>query len=188
MKRVLAFYNHQPHTAKALYGNADYHVLSNWAIAKFTLDNKVYMASEQRMMEQKALLFGDTEAAKKIMSYTYHPTPQNEEEWRRWGNTMHTVKHIGRNVKFRQHVWTNEREKVMYEANLAKFSQNLDMKKILLDTGDLILAEAALHDRVWGAGLAHSDPKIQEQDQWIGLNLLGKALMRVREKLRQSEL
>jgi predicted NAD-dependent protein-ADP-ribosyltransferase YbiA (DUF1768 family) len=43
--------------------------------------------------------------------------------------------------------------------------------------------EASPTDRIWGVGLGPTDPRINDITQWNGLNLLGKALMSVREIL-----
>lgn len=54
---------------------------------------------------------------------------------------MTQVKNLGRQVEnFDDEIWTQKCEDIVYEANLAKFKQNLDMKKILLQTGEHILA------------------------------------------------
>jgi ribA/ribD-fused uncharacterized protein len=67
--------------------------------------------------------------------------------------------------------------------NLAKFGQHEDLGRFLLGTGDRILVEASPLDRVWGIGLAADDPRAADPAQWLGLNLLGQALMQVRERL-----
>lgn len=71
----------------------------------------------------------------------------------------------------------------MAQANFAKFSQHPELKEFLLATKDRILVEASPVDRIWGVGMAQEDAYIQGPSQWQGLNLLGFALMRVREQL-----
>lgn len=46
------------------------------------------------------------------------------------------------------------------------------------------MVEASPKDRIWGIGLAVEDPRSRNPSQWLGLNLLGKVLMRVRDKIR----
>lgn len=53
--------------------------------------------------------------------------------------------------------------------------------------GNKILVEASPYDKIWGIGLAVTDPRAADQDKWQGQNLLGKALMRVRDTLRSEE-
>lgn len=43
--------------------------------------------------------------------------------------------------------------------------------------------DASPHDQVWGIGLTEDDLRARDRAQWRGLNLLGKALTRVREVL-----
>ena len=79
------------------------------------------------------------------------------------------------------------RQTIVYKGVYAKFSQNEDLKKQLLATGDEILAEAALNDRAWGIGLCMQDPEIYKRKHWRGLNLLGYLLMSVRFELRKAD-
>ena len=73
---------------------------------------------------------------------------------------------------------------IVYEGLVAKFTQNPELKRALLDTGNAVLAEAAVNDKIWGIGLSMSDPKRLDPSEWKGQNLMGYALMLVREKLR----
>lgn len=72
----------------------------------------------------------------------------------------------------------------MCRANHAKFSQHPDLKTFLLQTGERVLVEASPVDSIWGIGLAQDDPRIDNPLQWQGLNLLGFALMKVRDQLQ----
>ncbi len=67
-----------------------------------------------------------------------------------------------------------------------KFRRNEAFANALLTTGTSILVEASPYDRIWGIGLGEHDPRIGDPSAWRGLNLLGKALMRVRDVLSQS--
>lgn len=74
----------------------------------------------------------------------------------------------------------------MVQGNIAKFSQYPGLKTYLLGTGDRILVEASPVDKIWGVGLAKDDDKIHNPNNWQGLNLLGFALMQVRDELLLS--
>ena len=76
------------------------------------------------------------------------------------------------------------RQLIVYEGLVAKFSQNEELRERLLQTGDALLAECAVHDRIWGIGLSMKDEKRFDISQWIGENLLGYALMMVRNKIK----
>ena len=81
-------------------------------------------------------------------------------------------------------IWSGIRQMVVYEGLIEKFSQNSELCEQLLSTGDTILAECAVRDRIWGIGLAMDDPKRLDPAQWRGQNLLGYALMMVRDQIR----
>jgi len=144
---------------------------SQWYPCRFRVGNVTYNCTEQYMMAQKALFFADIDAHIKIMG-TDSPSKQ---------------KSIGRTIKnFNVPAWNTVCRKIVYEGNLAKFSQNEFLKEELLDTGDKEIVEASPYDTIWGIGLAENDPKCLDKTQWRGLNLLGQALMQVREDLRKE--
>jgi len=70
---------------------------------------------------------------------------------------------------------------------MAKFSQHADLKEFLLNTGDRVIVEASPYDRIWGIGMATTDANAENPARWKGLNLLGFALMEVRERLKEVQ-
>ena len=70
---------------------------------------------------------------------------------------------------------------------LAKFSQNEDLKKKLLDTGDAWLVECAHSDTIWACGIRLDEDERFDASKWRGQNILGFALMEVRSILRKAE-
>ena len=70
--------------------------------------------------------------------------------------------------------------------NMAKFGQHRDLREFLVGTGDRVLVEASPQDRIWGIGLAADDERAASPRQWLGLNLLGFALMEVRHRLKNQ--
>jgi ribA/ribD-fused uncharacterized protein len=145
------------------------HRLSQWHMVDFVVDGVKYCNCEQYMMQQKALLFGDTETAEKIMATT---NPKSHQQF-------------GRQVKnFDQDVWDAHKESIVYKGNLARFNQSAECRELLLSTGNKTLVEASPFDRVWGVGLGKDDPRINSEANWRGQNLLGKILTRVRDELK----
>lgn len=143
--------------------------LSNWYLSSFTIDGVKFSSAEQYMMYQKAICFHDTSIAAEIMKT----------------NDVATIKSLGRAVSnYDDNIWGRTREKVVFDALMAKFSQDDNLKKTLLDTGDSILAECAVKDMIWGIGLSMKDPDRFSPDKWRGKNLLGYTLMKVREELK----
>jgi ribA/ribD-fused uncharacterized protein len=120
------------------------------------------------MMYAKAILFGDREAADRILAAE---TPREQQA-------------IGRTVRgFDEAVWILFREGIVYAGNYSRFRQNPDQRDLLFATRGTTLVKASPHDQVWGIGLAADDPRAQDRSRWLGLNLLGEALTRVREAL-----
>jgi NADAR domain len=71
----------------------------------------------------------------------------------------------------------------VFEGNWWKFSQNRAFRECLIETGERELCEASRADRLWGIGY-NAKEALQYRRLW-GENLLGKALMRVREKIKE---
>lgn len=151
--------------------NEPFGFLSNWWPCRFQLDGKVYTCSEQYMMEQKALLFGDTETAEKIM---------NEED-------PAEMQRLGRNASgLVPVVWDAYKQLIVYKALKAKFSQNYDLRAKLLATGHARLAECSRSDKIWGIGMHAGDLGADDPVRWKGQNLLGFTLEAVWEELRKQ--
>ena len=60
------------------------------------------------------------------------------------------------------------------------------MRVALENTSTSGITEASPHDKVWGIGLTASDSRGASTILWCGLNLLGQALERTRDMLRQN--
>ena len=145
--------------------------LSNWYLSEFTADGVDFSSMEQYMMYRKAVTFGDEETSRQIMVT----------------NDVGKIKALGRQVKnYNDTVWNGVRQIVIYEGLLQKFSQNPELREKLLATGEKLLAECAVQDKIWGIGLSMNDEKRFDILQWKGQNLLGFALMLVREKLAKQ--
>jgi len=165
--KFMFFWGHQPPKD----GGVSASCLSQWWVAPFSVDGTHYPTAEHFMMAEKARVFGDDEALARVLQ-AGHPRE---------------AKKVGRTVRgFDDATWTEHRFDIVVRANVAKFSQHPELRDFLLNTGGRILVEASPVDRVWGIGLAHSDRRAQDPLQWRGANLLGFALMRVREQLRAA--
>ena len=140
--------------------------LSNWYLSDFKVNEVSYSSMEQYMMYQKALCFNDSSIAEKILAT----------------NDVAQIKALGRQVSnYNDHHWNGVRQIIVYNGLLAKFSQNGKLRKLLLDTGDSVLAECAVKDTIWGIGLSMTDSDRFDCSKWRGQNLLGYSLMLVRD-------
>ncbi|WP_030486984.1 NADAR family protein [Micromonospora chokoriensis] len=165
--RFLFFWGHQPEPD----GGVGAGCLSQWWPAAFTIDELRFATAEHYMMWRKATLFGDRAVAEKILAAP-HP---------------HAAKALGGRVAgFDQQTWNEHRSAIVVAGNLAKFDQHPALRAFLLATRQRVLVEASPVDRIWGIGLNRDDPAASDPGSWRGLNLLGFALMQVREVLRDQ--
>lgn len=147
--------------------------LSNWYHSPFDLDGKHFSSVEQYIMYRKCVIFGDEKSAKAVLAT--EDTAQQQA--------------IGRDaVGYKDHVWAGMRQMVAFRGLMAKFSQNKDLKQQLLDTGDAYLVECAGSDPIWACGIRLKDEKRFDASNWTGDNILGFALMEVRETLKSANL
>lgn len=135
--------------------NEKYGCFSNFAHYGFELDEKWWMTSEHYFQAQK---FYGTEYVEII---------------RLLDNPMKAAK-MGRNhnLPLRED-WEEVKDDVMRKAVYAKFSQNIELKNILLDTDSEYIVENTSNDYYWGCGTNGS-----------GKNMLGIILMEIRDKLK----
>ena len=147
----------------------DYGFLSNWYLSDFQIDGITFTSMEQYMMYKKAICFKDENIANQILAE----------------KNVAKIKQLGRLVSdYDEHIWNGVRQIIIYEGLFAKFSQNESLRSKLLDTKYSTLVECAVKDRIWGIGLSMTDPKRLIQTEWQGQNLLGYALMMVRDRLK----
>jgi ribA/ribD-fused uncharacterized protein len=141
---------------------------SQWYGAPFVIGRDSYPTAEHYMMAEKAALFADDEIRAKVL---VAPNPG-------------AAKALGRQVRgFDEARWLEARFAIVCRANEAKFAQNPELRTFLAQTGNRVLVEASPVDQIWGIGLAQDDERARNPNQWRGLNLLGFALMQVRERL-----
>jgi ribA/ribD-fused uncharacterized protein len=143
--------------------------LSQWYDSPFQVEGVLYKTAEHWMMAKKALLFEDNVMYDRIIAAT---KPGEAKE-------------LGKLVaNFDDATWSAHKYSIVMEGNQHKFSRHNDLKQFLLNTYDRVLVEASPLDRIWGIGLAEDHPSASHADQWKGENLLGFALMEVRDSLK----
>ena len=165
---IIYFWGHTPNPKKMTKA-----CFSQWYDVYFEIDGIQYHTTEQYMMASKARLFGDENMFAKIMNAT----------------TPFEYKKLGRKVKgFDATIWDENKLDIVVEGNKAKFGQNPNLKEFLLATGDAILVEASPFDKIWGIGMDIETALNGGVEDWDGANLLGCALMEVRDWLNEKHL
>lgn len=168
IQEFLFFWGHQ----KSKDGQLTKSCFSQWWESPFRIGDRYFRTAEHYMMVRKAELFDDQDAVSAILAAS---TPKD-------------AKALGRKIRgFSDAVWLDLREEIVFTGNFEKFSQDEMLRKFLLDTRDAILVEASPVDSIWGIGLAEDNPDARNPATWPGLNLLGFALMKVREELQRRE-
>jgi ribA/ribD-fused uncharacterized protein len=161
----LLFWGHKP----SRDGSITKTCFSQWWLSVFTVEGIEYRTAEHWMMAEKARLFKDADMLMEILK-TEKPA---------------AAKAFGREIKdFDPSVWDAQKREIVVQGNVHKFSQNPALKDFLLKTGDKIIIEASPVDHIWGIGLAADNPLALNPETWRGQNLLGFALMEVRDLLK----
>jgi len=142
-----------------------------WTYSPFEVDGINYNCAEQYMMAFKARLFGDISTEKRILESS------NPKMQKQFGKLV---------AGFKEDIWIEFRQKIVFQGNLSKFTQNSSLRDCLMKTGNRHLVEASPFDKIWGIGFAANQPEAYDSTKWKGLNLLGEILMDVRKFFYKS--
>lgn len=137
--------------------NDPFGCFSNFSKHSFNLDDETWLTAEHYFQSRKFL-------------------DENVKEKIRAVESPMDAALIGRNRNYSLvKNWESIKDEVMRVAVFAKFSQNDDIKEILLSTGDAKIVEHTKNDSYWGDG-----------GDGNGKNMLGLILMETRIKLRDG--
>lgn len=161
----LFFWGHTPKKE----GEIDKSCFSQWYPSAFIIDGVRFATAEHWIMAKKALLFGNEEIFQQIIA----------------AEKPAVAKALGREVRnFDPEIWNQSAYAIVVEGNQHKFTQNEELKKFLLTTKDRVIVEASPADAIWGIGLSQESEAATNPFRWRGTNLLGFALMEVRDNLK----
>ncbi|GGX02734.1 NADAR family protein [Aquimarina muelleri] len=162
--KFMFFWGHTPNKD----GSIGKSCFSQWWQSNFEVKGVTYKTAEHWMMAEKARLFKDHTILDEIIKVS-HPME---------------AKKLGRKIKnFDPKIWDAHKYKIVKQGNLHKFSQHKDLAEFLLSTKQEIIVEASPNDNIWGIGMAQDNKNAQNPNLWKGNNLLGFALMEVRDEL-----
>ncbi len=164
------------------YGGGRYDSpLSNYYHSRFQYKNNWFYSAQQAIQWKKAKLFCDGLAAVYILKHSPY-TP-----------SIATL-YGGRVRGYDYRIWSENKQQILTDILMEKFSQNKHLKKWLLSNKDAVLAEIAQEspdgkkyhiDTEWGISLGESDKEIMQPHLWnnYGKNLLGNTLIKVRNMI-----
>ena len=133
-----------------------YGCFSNFSAHPFTLDNQTWRTSEHYFQAMK-----------------FYPHKDHIADLRRMPSPMQVAKAGRSRARPLREDWEAVKDDVMRQALYAKFTQHPEIQTILLETGDEEIVENTTKDHYWGIGSSGT-----------GLNMLGKLLVELRERLR----
>lgn len=158
------------HTTNSSYVNES--CFSQWYPSPFITDGLTFPTAEHYMMWYKAFAFDDQESVRQILE----------------SSDPSTAKKLGRSVtNFKESTWNAIKYLVVVKGTRDKFNHHPAMKEFLMATGDAVLVEASPYDKVWGIGMREEDEGVDNPRNWKGANLLGYALMKVRDEFNNPE-
>lgn len=150
----------------------DYGFLTlDWAVElEFNLTS--YNSAKQAIYAELAKSFNDQEALQKIMIAS-SPMEIN-----------YTLEDVPGDKDINESKWNEKMKQLLYDVNLAKFNQFPELAGKLLETKNATLGAYLPNDNLIGIGISLDNVQSQNPNNWTGQNLLGKALMEIRDKIR----
>ena len=145
---------------------------SNLYPVDIRIDNISYNSAEQYIQSEKARLFDDDIAHSRIMREC----------------NPYRVKTIGSKIRgFKLDHWRKHAKQVAYKANLAKYSQNKTLKRVLRNNNGRLLVEGST-DSFWGIGLHLYDKKALDRRFWVNKEggAMSEILRRVHSELMRN--
>ena len=159
LPEILFFFSKEPENKE----------LSNFYETNFKIDGVEYKSAEHAFEAIKAKTFGDDETFEKILK----------------AKSAQSAKSFGNKVKeFKEETWAEKQDEVMKSVVRAKFTQNLELRKKLLETEDKLLANADSRDKYWGIGTSANTTIAKDPKKWKGENKLGKMLEELRTQMK----
>jgi len=131
-----------------------------------------YPNAEKYMMVKKANVFKDYKILNEMVK----------------SDNPRLIKKLGRKIKnFDDKTWDKYKIDIVTQASYLKFTQNPELLKIMIEHKDLTLVEASPEDKIWGIGLHFSNDNVLDETKWQGENLLGKCLMKARDRIIKEQ-
>lgn len=158
-----------------LFANPDtneYGYLSlNWAV-ELEFNGTMYNSATQALAAELAKAFNDQDNLSKIM-IADSPDAIN-----------YKLSDVPGDADINETKWNDLTKQLIFDINIAKFNQYPELAGRLLETKGARLGAYIPDDNLLGIGISLDNIQSKNYINWTGQNLLGKALMDIRDKLQ----
>jgi ribA/ribD-fused uncharacterized protein len=152
----------------------DYGYLSlNWVV-EIEFNGTMYNSAQQALYAEIAKSFNDQDHLSKIM---LADTPDAID---------YSLEDVPGDAEVNEPRWNDLTKQFIYDINIAKFNQYPELAGRLLETKTAMLGAYIPDDNLIGIGISLDNIQSKNPVNWTGQNLLGKALMDIREKVRSE--
>ena len=141
-----------------------------WAV-ELEFNGTMYNSVQQALYGEIAKVFDDKNNLEKIMlaepdaiSYSINDLPEEKDDGK----------------------WNDNVRRLLYDINIIKFKQYPELAGRLLETKTAILGTYIPNDNLIGIGISIDNIQSKNPLNWTGQNILGKALMDIRDKMRSE--
>jgi len=153
----------------------DYGFLSlSWAV-DLEYNGTVYQSAKQAIYAEIAKAFHDDANLKMIM------IAENPDA------IVYELKNIPGDADVNEPKWNDLLNRYIYDINLIKFKKYPELGQRLLQTQKANLGAYLPNDNQLGIGISIDNIQSKDPINWTGQNLLGKALMSIREQIRSEQ-
>lgn len=152
----------------------DYGFLSLKWVVQIEFNGTMYNSAHQAIAAEIAKAFNDQDNLQKIM---IAETPDE---------VTYDLDDVPGDSEANEAKWNDLTKQLINDVNLRKFDQYPELSARLLETKNATLGAYLPDDNLIGIGLSLDNIQAQNPINWTGQNLLGKALMNIREKIKSD--
>ena len=152
----------------------DYGFLSLKWVVEIEFNGTMYNSAQQALYAEIAKGFNDQENLNRIM---LADTPDAID---------YSLENVPGDADVNEPRWNDLTKQFIYDINIAKYNQYPELAERLLQTKTAMLGAYIPDDNLIGIGISLDNVLSKNPVNWTGQNILGKALMDIREKIRSD--
>lgn len=152
----------------------DYGFLSlKWTV-ELEFNGTMYNSAQQALAAELAKGFNDQTGLQKIM------LAESPDE------IDYKLENVPGEAEVNETKWNDLTKQLIYDINIAKFNQYPELTARLLETKTAMLGAYIPNDNLIGIGISIDNVQSKDPVNWTGQNILGKALMDIRQKIQSD--